>query len=62
MFKKGQLVRSRKYGDLYVIDSPAHHRDGWYLCAPLTPKFWHGRTMLFNPERLELVGNNYKAK
>lgn len=58
MFKKGQLVRSRKYGDLYVVERV--YDDGEVVVAPLIvrllPELW------FNPERLELVGNNYKAK
>lgn len=62
MFKKGQLVRSRKYRDLYVVDQEATHRAGYVWCKPLTKKFWIHNTMLFSIERLELIGNNYKAK
>lgn len=58
MFKKGQLVRSRKYRDLYVVEHV--YIDGEVVVVPLIvrllPELW------FNPERLELVGNNYKAK
>lgn len=60
MFKKGQLVRSRKYRDLYVVDrSSTQH--GWCWCRPLREKRLFN-CLLFPIERLELIGNNFKAK
>ncbi len=58
MFKKGQLVQSVKYGDLYVVTHS--FTDGWAMTAPLTPKRMD--KLLFSPERLRLIGNNYQAK
>jgi hypothetical protein len=46
MFKKGQLVQSVKYGDLYAV--------------PLVRVLLH--RLFFTPERLRLIGNNYKPK
>lgn len=58
MFKKGQLVQSVKYGDLYVVTHA--FPDGWAMTVPLTPKRMD--KLLFSPERLRLIGNNYQAK
>lgn len=59
MFKKGQLVQSVKYGDYYVIETSGPTMNS---CVPLSPKFWFGRTMFLEHERLRLIGNNYQAK
>lgn len=59
MFKKGQLVQSVKYGDHYVVVSASHL---YARCIPLTKKFWFSDTMLLEPERLRLIGNNYQPK
>lgn len=59
MFKKGQLVQSRKYGDYYVVvrgDSASCD------ARPLSKKFWCTPTMFFHAERLRLIGNNYRPK
>lgn len=58
MFKKGQLVQSVKYGDYYVVTHA--FPSGWAMTATLTPKRMD--RLLFSPERLRLIGNNYRAK
>lgn len=58
MFKKGQLVQSVKYGDYYVVTHV--FPDGWVMTEPLTPKRMD--KLLFSPERLRTIGNNYRAK
>lgn len=60
MFKKGQLVRSRKYRDLYVVDRAAT-TEVWCWAKRVFAKRL-APSILFPIERLELIGNNYKAK
>lgn len=65
-FRKGQLVRSRKYGDFYIVYSEGKNLDDeWVWCKPLSPKRFCSRpsdAFLFDKQRLELVGNNYRVK
>lgn len=58
MFKVNQLVQSIKYGDYYVVTLALP--GGWAMTVPLTPKRMD--KLLFSPERLRLIGNNYRAK
>ena len=58
MFKKGQLVQSVKYGDYYIADHV--YVDGSLFAIPLEKKRLD--KLLFTPERLRLIGNNYQAK
>lgn len=58
MFKKGQLVQSVKYGDYYVVDQV--YKDGDLYAVPLVRVLLH--RLFFTPERLRLIGNNYRAK
>lgn len=58
MFKVNQLVQSVKYGDHYVVTHA--YPDGWAMTVPLTPKRMD--KLLFPPERLRLIGNNYRSK
>lgn len=58
MFKKGQLVRITKTGELAVI-SFAHHKEcSVYFAKSLTASYL---TVLY-AEDMELIGNNFKFK
>ncbi len=58
MFKKGQLVQSVKYGAYYVVDHV--YADGTLYAVPMVRTLLH--RLMFTPERLRLIGNNYQAK
>lgn len=59
MFKKGQLVRSKKSGCLYSIFS-ADNRGSSSICK-LRNVFTGGRATV-SAEYLTLIGNNFKFK
>ena len=56
MFKKGQLVRSVKYGVEYIVCSDEIF--GRYVRVR-TPGGTHGTV---DPGEIALIGNNYQAK
>lgn len=58
MFKRGQLVQSVKYGAYYFVERV--FVDGTVLAVPFTPVLYD--KLYFSPDRLRLVGNNYKGK
>lgn len=57
-FKKGQLVQSVKYGSFYIVRQVQY--DGTVVAVPLVVVRFN--TLFFTPDRLRLVGNNYKPK
>lgn len=62
MFKKGQLVRSKNTGALYVVGLPDY--PNLLVLGRVQPD---GRVNSYSYRRghsrnLELIGNNYKAK
>lgn len=57
MFKKGQLVRSKRSGDLFIVDWS--YKTSCYA-QRLVPLMFT-RLHFFNTD-LELIGNNYRAK
>lgn len=56
-FKPGQLVQSVKYGAYYVVEHV--FRDGTVIAAPLVMVMYD--KLYFEPDRLRLVGNNYRS-
>lgn len=56
MFKKGQLVRTKNRGHLYIVTTDQTY--GAYVHVK-TPGFMHGT---LDARNLTLIGNNYQAK
>lgn len=59
MFKKGQLVRSKKSGCLYAVFS-TNNRGSAAICK--LRNVFTGDHATISAEYLELIGNNFKFK
>lgn len=57
MFKKGQVLKSYKFGSCYVVEGPFDSQN--IYVRPITDL---SRIVRCFPERLFLIGNNYQAK
>lgn len=63
MFKKGQLVRSRETGDLFIIEGSGVIGSLLYdLNAVSAKKLPCGEYYLGRFNNCEFIGNNYKPK
>lgn len=61
MFKKDQLVRSLRTGQLHVIAYHASNDDAFVRVRCVSRKTrW--RTLLVPANEIQLIGNNYKAR
>lgn len=57
MFKRGQLVRLKRDGRMFVVEA----QDILYVsCTPIKKRILS--RLFIEAHKLELVGNNYKAK
>lgn len=57
MFKKGQVLKSYKFGSCYVVEGPCDSQN--IYVRPIADL---NRIVRCFPERLFLIGNNYQAK
>lgn len=60
--RKGQLVRSKRYGRAYVVEDVGPMGCNNYLWCKPADKVILYSSLLFWDEELVLIGNNYKAK
>lgn len=59
MFKKGQLVRSKKSGCLYSVFS-TNNRGSYSICK--LRNVFNGGHATVSAKHLQLIGNNFKFK
>lgn len=60
--RKGQLVRSKRYGRAYIVEGAcARGRNDYFWCKPAGEVILYS-SLIFSTDELILIGNNYKAK